>query len=253
MASSATEHREAAAQVKRRHYDYGGNPLAHVLSNTGSVRLPAFAGDLQPGLYRPPPFKFANPVPLENPALVIAPALAYGGFIQLLAGMWDISMGNVFGGTALSSYGGFWISLAIILTPGGFDISDAYSTADFNTVFGLYIFGWMVYTFLLWLCTLKSTVFFSALFALVWISFLCLGIANLDAQNNPDGKPNVPLTRAGGGFGIVAGFVAWYIMLAGIADPTNSFFLIPVIHFPWSEKGREGRRASKVQDNSDSV
>jgi len=30
--------------------DYGGNPLAHVLSETGSVRLPAFGGVFQPGI-----------------------------------------------------------------------------------------------------------------------------------------------------------------------------------------------------------
>lgn len=32
-----------------------------------------------------------------------------------------------------------------------------------------------------------------------------------------------------------------YNALAGIADPSNSFFLIPVAHFPWSDKGRERR------------
>ena len=31
-------------------------------------------------------------------------------------------MGNTFGATALSSYGGFWIAVAITLTPGGFAI-----------------------------------------------------------------------------------------------------------------------------------
>lgn len=33
-----------------------------------------------------------------------------------------MAVGNTFGATALSSYGGFWISLGIILTPGGFEI-----------------------------------------------------------------------------------------------------------------------------------
>jgi succinate-acetate transporter protein len=33
-----------------------------------------------------------------------------------------MAVGNTFGATALSSYGGFWISFAIILTPGGFGI-----------------------------------------------------------------------------------------------------------------------------------
>lgn len=26
-----------------------------------------------------------------------------------------------------------------------------------------------------------------------------------------------------------------------MADPSNSFFIIPVAHFPWSDKGRERR------------
>jgi uncharacterized protein len=284
---------------KHQYRDYGGNPLAHVLSDTGSIRLSAFGGALQPGLYRPPPFKFANPVPLglsgfalttfllscinlgvcglNSPALVIGPAMAYGGFVQLLAGMWDIALGNVFGGTALSSYGGFWISIGIILTPGGFRIQDSFSSpADFYAAFGLYIFGkrskhclppmkipntdlgksgWFIYTFILWLCTLKSTLFFSSLFACVWLSFICQGVAYIDAQNNADGQPTVALVRAAGGFGIVAGFLAWYNMLAGIAEPSISFFAIPVIHFPWSEKARNDRKEKRDAEveNGDSV
>jgi len=36
-----------------------------------------------------------------------------------------MAVGNTFGATALSSYGGFWLSFAIILTPGGFNIEPA--------------------------------------------------------------------------------------------------------------------------------
>ena len=38
-------------------------------------------------------------------------ALAYGGLVQLLAGMWEFRNRNVFGATAFASYGGFWIGL----------------------------------------------------------------------------------------------------------------------------------------------
>lgn len=146
---------------KHEYPDYGGNPLAHMLSSNEShpnpYILPAFGGGLQPGLYKPPPFKFGNPVPLGlsgfalttfllsminlnakslsgKTSMVMAPAYAYGGFVQLCAGMWEIALGNVFGGTALSTYGGFWISLGIILTPGGFRIEEAYGVPDFDTV-----------------------------------------------------------------------------------------------------------------------
>ncbi|KAM0707635.1 hypothetical protein Q7P35_004281 [Cladosporium inversicolor] len=264
---AAGHNEDIAHQRQRQPYDYGGNPLAHIHS-TDSARLPAFGGAAQPGLYKPPKTQIANPAPLglagfalttfllscvnlgvrglSAPTIVIAPALVYGGFIQLLAGMWEIAVGNVFGGTALSSYGGFWIGLAIILIPGGFEVEEAYggATFDFYSAFAFYIFAWFIFTFLLWLVTLKSTLAFSSLFAMVWIAFIFLGAAYLDAPNTADGHPNVGLTRAGGVFGMIAAFIAWYNMLAGIMEPSNSFFAVPVVHFPWSEKGRANRRKS---------
>ena len=66
--------------------------------------------------------------------------------------MWEIAAGNTFGATALSSYGGFWISFGIILTPGGFAIEEAYMTEageltmdasghpEFWTLFSFYLF-----------------------------------------------------------------------------------------------------------------
>ncbi|KAI7227112.1 hypothetical protein KC330_g8542 [Hortaea werneckii] len=275
--SPPTSHREDIAQHPHRYPDYGGNPLAHILSNNSdgaqSLRLPAFGGGLQPGLYKPPPFKFGNPVPLGlsgfalttfllsminlntknlggQSSMVMAPAYAYGGFVQLLAGMWEIVLGNVFGGTALSTYGGFWISLGIILTPGGFRIEHTYGVPDFYTAFAFYIFAWMIITIIFWLCTLRSTLFFTTLFGSVWIAFIFLGCAYLDAANH-NGEPDPTLTRLGGGFGIAAAFIAWYNMIAGVADPSNSFFIIPVIHFPWSEKGRERRKAKRDRNDSD--
>jgi len=49
--------------------------------------------------------------------------------------------GNTFGGTALSSYGGFWIGTAILLIPGGFEVAESYGGEgpDFYTAFGLYV------------------------------------------------------------------------------------------------------------------
>ena len=41
----------------------------------------------------------------------IGAALFYGGLAQLLAGMWEFRNRNVFGATAFSTYGGFWLAL----------------------------------------------------------------------------------------------------------------------------------------------
>lgn len=59
-----------------------------------------------------------------------------------------MAAGNTFGATVLSSYGGFWISIAITFIPGGFGIIRALEEADkgspimFYNSFGLYL---MVY------------------------------------------------------------------------------------------------------------
>jgi len=265
--TGVTDH---ATGKQRVPYDYGGNPLAHVGTNNSDMRMRAFGGDFQPGLYRAPKHHFGNPAPLglsafalttfilslinlrtrgvNEPNLVVAVAFGYGGLVQLLAGMWEMAVGNTFGATALSSYGGFWISFGIVLTPGGFSIVESLggaTNAFFLDSFGFFLMGWFIFTFLLLICTLRSTVAFFLLFFTLDLAFMCLGIGYLARVN---GAPRVSAIKAGGAFGILAAFIAWYNALAGIADSSNSFFVIPVAHFPWSDKGREMR--NKV-DNSE--
>lgn len=54
-----------------------------------------------------------------------------------------MAVGNTFGATALSSYGGFWLAFAIILTPGGFQIEEAIVAAEdaaaFRNSFGFFL------------------------------------------------------------------------------------------------------------------
>jgi succinate-acetate transporter protein len=54
----------------------------------------------------------------------------------------EMAVGNTFGATALTSYGGFWIGLGIIFTPGGFEIASAYggATTSFYTAVGFYLY-----------------------------------------------------------------------------------------------------------------
>ena len=68
----------------------------------------------------------------------------------------EMAIGNTFGATALSSYGGFWISFAIVLTPGGFDIVSSIEgeggAAAFYNSFGFFL---MVSRFLLLVSALR--------------------------------------------------------------------------------------------------
>jgi hypothetical protein len=268
-ATRGMSHEEKTAAQHAARFGYG--PLAHMRTNNEAT-LPAFGGEFQPGLYKGVETrKFANPAPLglcafalttfvlslinlgtrgvHVSSIIISLAFGYGGFVQLCAGMWEMAVGNTFGATALSSYGGFWISFAIILTPGGFQIEQSIITGQdakaLTDSLGFFLMGWFIFTFLLLLCTLKSTVAFFLLFFTLDLAFLMLALSFLCLDN---GEPSVGLTRAGGAFGILAAFLAWYNALAGIADTSNSFFIIPVAHFPWSEKGKAIR--SDKADNS---
>lgn len=85
-------------------------------NGTNIRMMPAFGGELQPGPYQPNFRKFGNPAPLglcafalttfvlslvnanaRNvgvPNIVVGLAYAYGGLIQLLAGMWEMAVGS---------------------------------------------------------------------------------------------------------------------------------------------------------------
>ena len=68
--------------------------------------------------------------------------------------------------------------------------------------------GWFIFTFLLLICTLRSTVAFFTLFFTLDLAFLFLGLAYL---LHSGGAPHTGLLRAGGAFGILAAFTAWYV------------------------------------------
>lgn len=228
----------------------------------------SFDGEFQPGVFKSvPERKFANPAPLglcafalttfvlsavnlktrgvTVPTIAVPLAFGYGGLVQLLAGMWEMAVGNTFGATALSSYGGFWIAWAFLEAPywGQDSIPAAYTgdgTGSLDSAAAFFLMGWFIFTTILLLCTLRSTVMFFMLFFTLDIAFLCLGCSHL-AKDNGSLNAASGLQKAGGVFGMLAAFLAWYNAFAGIADSSNCLFLVPVFHFPWSDKGREAR------------
>lgn len=138
------------------------------------------------------------------------------------------------------------MSFAVIFIP-FFGIEAAYETG-LGDALGIYLICWAVFTFLLLLCTLKSTVMFFSLFFTLMMAFILLaaGYFRLADANSTN------LLKAGGYFGIAAASIAWYNALAGIVEKHNSFFAVPTMPFPWSEAGRTGRSSRRVADEKDS-
>ena len=129
----------------------------------------------------------------------------------------EMAVGNTFGATALSSYGGFWISYAFIYTP-SLGISDAYAdTTQEESAVGFFLTGWFIFTTILLLCTLRSTIMFFSLFFTLDLAFLFLACADY-ATDNGAATAAAGLQKAGGVFGMLAAFLAWYNAFAGLAD-----------------------------------
>ncbi|VVT45384.1 uncharacterized protein SAPINGB_P000732 [Magnusiomyces paraingens] len=212
--------------------------------------IAAFGGNFNPGLAVAPSHKFANPSPLglsafalttlclslvnvhargvSNASGVIGLAYFYGGFIQLLAGMWEVVVENTFGATALSSYGGFWLAWGALETD-AFGIKAAYSDSkQFESMVGFFLLGWFLFTFMMLSMTLKSTVAFFSLFLFLDLTFLMLTVGKLADSAN--------CSKAGGYFGIITAIVAWYNAYAGLANHENSYFLPKVIYMPGTVK-----------------
>jgi len=195
--------------------------------------------------------KFANPAPLglcafalttfvlsminvnarglfDNNSIVIGLAFGYGGLAQLLAGMWEFAAGNTFGATAFSSYGGFWLSFAFILWPGtGFGastIAKGGEAAVANAI-GLYLAGWFIFTFIMLIATLRSSIGLIGVFFFLTITFLLLFAGYFQLAHGASNA--VTLIKAGGAFGIITAFNAWYVALTGLLTPETSFFTLP--------------------------
>lgn len=132
-----------------------------------------------------------------------------------------MAVGNTFGATALSSYGGFWIAFAFLDAPwfgdNGVPAQYGEEAGSVDSALGFFLTGWFIFTTILLLCTLRSTVMFFFLFFTLDLAFLFLACGHYANDNGATGiAPG--LTKAGGVFGMLAAFLAWYNAFAGIAD-----------------------------------
>lgn len=129
-----------------------------------------------------------------------------------------MACGNTFGATALSSYGGFWIAYGILLTPNwGITAPTGPYEGNVYSPLGFFLTGWFIFTTLLLLCTLRSTVAFFLLFFTLDLAFLFL-MCEQYALDMGKKSTGVALQKTGGFFGFLAAFLAWYNALAGIQD-----------------------------------
>src|SRR5436190_7201093 len=148
--------------------------------------------------------------------IVYGLAFAYGGLAQVLAGMWEFRTGNTFGAVAFCSYGAFWLSFWAFV--------QFYATkipaADAGHAVGLYLIAWGIFTAYMFVASLRTTAAVAAVFILLAITFIVLGIGNANGSTGT--------IKLGGYIGLVTAVVAWYASFAVVTNATFGRTVLPV-------------------------
>ena len=142
-------------------------------------------------------------------------AIAYGGLCQLLAGMWEFRNRNVFGATAFSTYGGFWIGLglwALLVAPHAAGNQGAHDIGWILLAFAIFN------TYMLLLSTQVNMAVFGV-FLTLEITEIVLFIGNFAV--------NTTIIHIGGYIGIITALVAWYTSAAGVANGVGGRVKLP--------------------------
>jgi succinate-acetate transporter protein len=159
-------------------------------------------------------------------------AFAYGGLIQLLAGMWEFRNRNVFGATAFSSYGGFWIGLALwvrlVKLPAlaaARPATLAATVTALNHDVGWILLAFFIFnTYMLVMATQLNWAVFGVFLTLGATEIvLAIGQFNAGSAVLPTGT-----IKVGGYIGLVTALVAWYTSMAGVAGGMGGRLRLPV-------------------------
>ena len=131
-------------------------------------------------------------------------AFAYGGLAQLLAGMWEFRNKNVFGATAFSTYGAFWIGLGLYVL-----LAEGSSANPLNDL-GFILLAFAIFnTYMLMFSTRVNVAVFSVFLTLELTEIILFVGFFSDSES---------IIKLGGIVGIVTAFVAWYTSAAGVVN-----------------------------------
>lgn len=159
----------------------------------------------------------AHILPSGGEPVVIPLALAYGGLIQLIAGLLEFRTGNTFGLVAFLSYGAFWWWFAMLLLFSGNGLLDLSAAGP---TIGVALLLWGVFTFYMWIATFRLNRALWFVFLTLWITFLLLGIG--------DAFGAAGIGTTGGYVGVLCGASAMYTSFAEVTNATFGRVVVPV-------------------------
>jgi succinate-acetate transporter protein len=149
--------------------------------------------------------------------VVLALALAYGGIVQLLAGMWEFRRGNTFGAVTFGSIGAFWLSYWLLQQ---FFVGSI-PAGEVNSATALFYISWAILTALLWVASTRTTAVVSVMLALLTVTLVLVGIG--------DAGSHTEIVKIGGWFGLATSVVGLYAAFASVVNSTLERTVMPLI------------------------
>ncbi|MET1056025.1 MAG: acetate uptake transporter [Pedobacter sp.] len=149
-------------------------------------------------------------------SMILAMGIFYGGLAQVIAGIMEAKKNNTFGFTAFSSFGFFWLSLVALLLMPKFGWAVAADEGGMIAYFAV----WALFTFLLFIGTLKLNRGLQVVFASLTLLFLLLIAGELTGSAG---------IKAFTGFeGIICGLSAIYVGTAQVINEVYARTVLPI-------------------------
>ncbi len=149
-------------------------------------------------------------------SMILAMGIFYGGLAQIIAGIMEWKKGNTFATTAFCSYGFFWLTLVWLIVAPKLGWADATAKEGMAA----YLFMWGLFTFVMFIGTLKLNRALQVVFLSLTILFVMLGIKDLNGS--------AELGTAAGYEGIFCGFSAIYAGLAQVLNECYGRIVLPL-------------------------
>ena len=158
----------------------------------------------------------ANSGIYELNSMILAMGIFYGGLAQIFAGLMEWKKNNTFGLTAFVSYGLFWLSLVALIVMPKLGWINETSAAGFVYYFIL----WGIFTFLMYIGTLRISKALQVVFGTLTILFILLAVA--------DATGSAGIRIIAGIEGIICGASAIYAGIAQVLNETYGKIVLPL-------------------------
>ncbi len=152
----------------------------------------------------------------EMNSMILAMGIFYGGIAQVIAGIIESKKNNIFGLTAFTSYGFFWLTLVGLIVMPKLGWIPKASTGGMVA----FLVMWGIFTFLLFIGTLRINRALQFVFASLTVLFFLLAAGDATGNEN--------ITHIAGYEGIICGASAIYTGIANVLNEVYGKVVLPI-------------------------